>query len=204
MARIRPVNPDFTPVAVAPCFLSLQRQYGSVPNFFRELAVSPPALHGYMACREALDGGALTAALRLQVGLGVAAAEGCDYQIAALRSQADSIPLSSEECERALRFESRDPKRAVGLRLARAVLQQAGGPTDEQIEEAREAGYSDPALVELVSEVSLAQLASRVNRLAQTAPDLEPAPASARRAAAASEDHGAGFGGHFTPTAAAH
>ena len=172
MARIRPVDPDFMPASVASCFLALRRRFGGIPNFFRELAVSPAALHGYVAAREALDEGALPPALRVQIGLAVSAAEDCDYCVTALRTQAVSIPLSNAECDLALRFESAHAKRAAGLRLARAVYRQSPGAlADHELEAARDAGYSDAALIELVAEVSLAQLACRINRLAQTSID---------------------------------
>lgn len=174
MARIRPVDPDFMPAAVASCFLALRRRFGGIPNFFRELAVSPAALRGYVAACEALDEGALPAALRVQIGLAVSSAEDCDYCVTALLAQAASVPLSRSECDLALRFESAHPKRAAGLRLARAVYGQSpGGLADHELEAARDAGYSDAALIELVAEVSMAQLACRINRLAQTPIDAD-------------------------------
>ena len=57
--------------------------------------------------------------------------------------------MSEDEIERVQRFESEDEQRAAALRFAREVVESRGHPSDESLEEAREAGYTDEQIDEM-------------------------------------------------------
>ncbi|CAA9471555.1 MAG: hypothetical protein AVDCRST_MAG12-820, partial [uncultured Rubrobacteraceae bacterium] len=55
--------------------------------------------------------------------------------------------MSEEEIRQAQGFESDDPRRAAGLRFVREVVETRGHPSDEAVNGAREAGYSDEEIL---------------------------------------------------------
>jgi alkylhydroperoxidase family enzyme len=85
--------------------------------------------------------------------------------------------MSEEEVERAQRFESEQEQRAAALRFAREVVESRGHPSDEAIDEARNAGYTDEQIVEMVATVALATFTNYINDTMETevdVPKVEP------------------------------
>ena len=80
--------------------------------------------------------------------------------------------MSEDEIERAQHFESEDEQRAAALRFAREVVESRGHPSDESLEEARNAGYSDEQIIEMVATVVLATFTNYMNDTMQTEVDL--------------------------------
>ena len=79
--------------------------------------------------------------------------------------------LGHDEIDAARRFESDDERIEAGLRFTRAVLEQRGQVSDDDLEQVRDAGYSDAELAEIVANVALNTLTNYFNRLAD--PDIE-------------------------------
>ena len=85
--------------------------------------------------------------------------------------------MSEEEVERAQRFESEQEQRAAALRFTREVVESRGHPSDEAIDEARNAGYTDEQIVEMVATVALATFTNYMNDTMKTevdVPKVEP------------------------------
>jgi alkylhydroperoxidase family enzyme len=80
--------------------------------------------------------------------------------------------MSEDEVERAQRFESEDDQRAAALRFAREVVENRGHPSDESLEEARNAGYSDEQIIEMVATINLATFTNYMNDFMGTEVDL--------------------------------
>ncbi len=80
--------------------------------------------------------------------------------------------MSQDEIERAQRFESEDDQRAAALRFAREVVETRGHPSDESLEEVRNAGYTDEQIVEMVATVALATFSNYMNDTMGTEVDL--------------------------------
>jgi len=80
--------------------------------------------------------------------------------------------LSEEEIRRAQGFESEDARRAAGLRLVREIVETRGHPSDEALDGAREAGYSDEEILEMVANVALTTFSNYTNDLTRTELDL--------------------------------
>ncbi len=80
--------------------------------------------------------------------------------------------MSEDEIERVQRFESEDEKRAAALRFAREVVENRGHPSDESFNEAREAGYTDEQIIEMVATVALATFTNYTNDTMQTEVDF--------------------------------
>jgi len=80
--------------------------------------------------------------------------------------------LSEEEIRQAQGFESDDVRRAAGLRFVREVVETRGHPSDEAVNGAREAGFSDEAILEMVAHVALTTFSNYTNDLAGTELDI--------------------------------
>jgi len=80
--------------------------------------------------------------------------------------------LSEEEVRQAQGFESDDARRAAGLRFLREVVETRGHPSDEALDGAREAGYSDEEILEMVAHVALTTFSNYTNDLAGTELDI--------------------------------
>ena len=80
--------------------------------------------------------------------------------------------MSEEEVRQAQGFESDDARRAAGLRFLREVVETRGHPSDEALDGAREAGYSDEEILEMVAHVALTTFSNYTNDLAGTELDI--------------------------------
>ncbi len=80
--------------------------------------------------------------------------------------------MSEDEIQRVQQFESEDEQRAAALRFAREVVETRGHPSDESIEEARNAGYSDEQIIEMVATVALATFTNYMNDTMGTEVDI--------------------------------
>jgi alkylhydroperoxidase family enzyme len=80
--------------------------------------------------------------------------------------------LSEEEIRQAQGFESDDARRASGLRFVREVVETRGHPSDEALDGAREAGFSDEEILEMVAHVALTTFSNYTNDLAGTELDI--------------------------------
>ena len=80
--------------------------------------------------------------------------------------------MSEDEIERAQRFESEDDQRAAALRFAREVVETRGQPSDEALDEVRNADYTDEQIIEMVATVALASFTNYMNDFMGTEVDL--------------------------------
>ena len=80
--------------------------------------------------------------------------------------------MSEDEIERVQAFESEDEQRAAALRFAREVVENRGHPSDESLEEAREAGYTDEQIIEMIATVVLSTFTNYMNDTIQTEVDF--------------------------------
>ena len=80
--------------------------------------------------------------------------------------------MSEEEIRQAQNFESDDVRRAAGLRFVREVVETRGHPSDEAVNGAREAGFSDEEILEMVAHVALTTFSNYTNDLAGTELDI--------------------------------
>lgn len=80
--------------------------------------------------------------------------------------------MDDEEIRRAQSFESEDAQRAAGLRFVREVVESRGHPSDGALEGAREAGYSDEEILEMIANVALTTFSNYTNDLAGTELDI--------------------------------
>jgi AhpD family alkylhydroperoxidase len=121
----------------------------------RMMAQSPAVLEGYLSFAGALAGGALAAALREQIALTTAEANGCEYCLSAHSLMGKGAGLDPAEIDAARGADSTDPRAKEALRFAHAVLTGHGHVSDSDIARARAAGFADGEIGEIIASVAL-------------------------------------------------
>lgn len=170
--RIAPLSDDRVTPPAGELLREAKRKLGMVPNAYRVMANAPAALAGYTALASALDGGVLPKRLREQIALAIAARNGCDYCLAAHRIGAKFARLSADEIEAAERGHAANRQEAAALALAVDLLDMVGDANDAVLADARAAGLSDEALVEIAAHVAANLFTNTINRFARTPNDF--------------------------------
>lgn len=170
MTRIPLLDVDTTEGPVKTALEGVARKRGYVPTPLQVMAHSPATLSGYLGFATALAGGALDAATRERIAIGVAQANNCQPCLFAHTNIGRAAGLSQEELDAARDFESADPRARATLVLAREIMATSGHVSDEQIAAARTAGLTDCAMVEVVGHIVVNQLTNFANSIAKVPP----------------------------------
>jgi alkylhydroperoxidase family enzyme len=163
MSRFQ-IHDDLTaPEASLPVLKGAQSGGGQLPNFLGVLAGSPAAVRGYARFRSELRHGTLTLPTLERIALAVAAHHRSQPGLALHARTARQAGLGIDEVAAVQRWESRDARHAALLRYLRALVEQRGAVPVHLHEEAREAGWTDEALLEAIAVVALESFTAMVN-----------------------------------------
>jgi alkylhydroperoxidase family enzyme len=136
---------------------------GQLSNFLGVLAGSPAVLRAYARFRSELRHGALPLKTQQRIALAVAHHDGSEYWLATLQRTARDAGLGLDEIALARDFESKDPREAALLRYVRGLIEAGGAaPPLHLHEEAREAGWTDEQILEVVAHVALGRMSTLV------------------------------------------
>jgi uncharacterized peroxidase-related enzyme len=191
--RIPSVNPAQATGSNRQIFDAFQKGLGVVPNLARVLAQSPAALDGYAKFNAALSAGVLEPKVREQVAIAVAEANFCAYCLSAHTVLGAKAGLTAKELAEARRATAVADETSAILKLARSIVLNRGEVSDSDLRAARDAGVTDPEIVETVALVALNIFTNYLNLVAGTAVDFpvvtpgdaEPAPAASAACACA-------------------
>ena len=172
MNRIPTIDPTTATGKNAELFGAIKSKLGMVPNLMRTFAQSPAVLEAYLGFGAALGGTSLPAAVREQLALVTAEANGCDYCLSAHTLLGKGAGLTPESIEAARRGDAADAKVAALLQFARAVVETHGKVSDEALAAVRAAGANDAEIVETVAVTVLNILTNYTNNVARTAIDF--------------------------------
>lgn len=172
MPRIQPVDPTTAAAATAELLGSVKRKLGSVPNLIATMANSSAVAKAYLGFSQALSGGSLPATLREQIALVVAETNGCEYCLAAHTALGKGAGLSEQQTCDARRAVSHDPREQAALDFARQIVEHRGLVTDANVEQVREAGYTDGQIAEIVANAALNLFTNYFNHVAGTDVDF--------------------------------
>jgi uncharacterized peroxidase-related enzyme len=154
----------------------VRRQLGRVPNLYAAMANGPAALAGYLALRDKLQHGTLSAKVREQLALLVAQENGCAYCVSAHNFRGGLMKLSERQLMDTRNASDDDHHVAAVLDMAREVMRTKGKVSDQKLAEARAAGVTDAELAEVVAHVALNTLSNYFNHLAEPELDFPAAP----------------------------
>ena len=175
MSRIEPINIAAATGPVRKRLDAVQKKLGMVPNLISTLANSPVALGAYSDLSNTVSRGRLSPQLREQIALTVSQANQCAYCLAAHSAVADMLGLTRDDIKDARLARSTDRRVEVALQLAKSLVENRGPVSDRNFSKAREAGFSDEAILEIVANVALTTLTNYANHVAQTEVDFPPA-----------------------------
>ena len=150
----------------------VQAKLKITPNMTRVMANSPAVLEGYLAFNGALAGGSLPAKLREEIALEVGEQNACQYCVSAHTAIGKLTGLTDSEIEQAREARSSSPKHTAALVFARQVVANRGQITDGDFEAARQAGFSDGEIAEIVAHVALNVFTNYFNTATQVDVDF--------------------------------
>lgn len=182
MPRLNPVDPDTAGPHAAALLDKVHAALGARPNMMLTMAASPAVLDAYLSFSGALAGGRLSAAVREQLALTVAAANSCGYCLAAHTALGARAGVSDDDLSAGAHGTAGDPKVAAALRFAWQVVRTRGFVTDDDVATVRAAGWDDGDIGEIIGAVALNAFTNYFNSVAQTDIDFPAVamPASAR------------------------
>jgi len=134
---------------------AIQGQLGMVPNFLKVFANSPVALQAFLGLHGVANGGSLSPQTRERIALALAQQNTCEYCLSAHTAIGRKAGLTGDEIAAARAGSSEDAKAAVAVKLARSLVEHKGDITTAELTEAREAGYSDADIVEIITHVGM-------------------------------------------------
>ena len=176
MPRISPVNRDSADVATGRLLDSVQKKLGIVPNLIATMANSPAVANAYLGFSQALSTGTLPARLREQLALVVGETNGCQYCVAAHTALGKGAGLSEGETCDARRAVAADDKERAALEFARTIVTDRGHVSDDDVDDVRQAGYTDGEIGEIVAHVALNIFTNYFNHVAGTEVDFPAVP----------------------------
>jgi uncharacterized peroxidase-related enzyme len=179
MQRILPVDPARATGKTKEQLEQIQKRLHRVPNMHATMANAPAVLDAYLALNAALAHSSLDAVLRERICLTVAAANSCDYCLAAHAAGAKALKIDDAEIESAREAKSSNPRYAAALAFARAVVEDMGTVTDAEFAAVKKAGWDDAAVIEITAAVAANIFTNYFNHVVGTQVDFPP-PAPAK------------------------
>ena len=172
MPRLNPIHPNQAEGKAKSLLDGVHKALGMTPNIMRTLAHSPAALEAYLSFGKALGGGSLSAKLREQIALAVSNTNGCQYCASAHTAVGKMLGLDERELAASLQAFSADPKVEAALKFARAIAENHGWVSDEDVQRVRNVGYTDGEIVEIIATVALTTFTNYFNHIAETEIDF--------------------------------
>lgn len=155
MSRINTVTNQNASTEQAALFSAIQQQIGMVPNFLRVFANSPAALRAFLGLHGIASEGSLDLPTRERIALALAQQNACEYCLSAHTALGKHAGLNGAEMDANRTGTSQDAKAAVAVKLARSLAEHNGEITTAELIEARNAGYSDADIVEIITHVGM-------------------------------------------------
>ncbi|MEI7473422.1 MAG: carboxymuconolactone decarboxylase family protein [bacterium] len=173
--RINLLNQNEVSAETKELLNKVQQKFGGVPNVFKMMANSSAVLDSYLSFSGALSNGKLDAKIAERIALYIAQRNSCEYCLAAHSLIASKTGLSEEEIMLSRRGASSSAKADAALKLANAVYETRGKVEDIDLANAREAGFDQEEILEIVGNVTLNILTNLLNNVAQTELDFAKA-----------------------------
>lgn len=182
MPRLTALTNEAATAKAQTLLAGVQQKLGMTPNLMRTMANSPAVLESYLQFSGLLKQGALTDQHREQISLTVAEANECGYCLAAHSTLGKMTGLTPEQIRENRSGADADPQAAALLKFAQLIVHKRGQVADQDLQDVREAGFSDEQIAEIAANVALNIFTNYFNNIAQTEidfPEVEPLCAGA-------------------------
>jgi len=178
MARLNVVDPKSATGRVKEIFDGPLK--GMEINLFKGMANSPVGLDTYLGFAGALKSAKLSGKEGEAIALAVGEDNNCDYCVAAHTTLGQKQGLSEDQTVAIRKNESTGDNRIDALvAFARAINENRGFVSDEDVQSFRDAGFDDGAIVEVLVYVTLNTYTNFFNHINQTEVDFPAVPALA-------------------------
>ncbi|MFZ1936539.1 MAG: carboxymuconolactone decarboxylase family protein [Thermoguttaceae bacterium] len=175
MARIDQIERN-TNAKTRELWETVQKQMGTVPNMVATMAQSPAVVRAYLDGVRDLAGGSLPNTLRQQISLVVSEANQCDYCVSAHTFFGNKAGLNESDLLDARHGTSTNRKTNAALTFARKIIEDRGHVSDEDLEQVRQAGYTEGEIVEIIANVCMTTFTNYFNQVAATEVDYPYVP----------------------------
>ncbi len=175
MARINPAEQK-TNSKNRELWESIEKKMGTVPNVIATMAQSPAVVQAFLDSSQDLERGLLSDRLRQQIALTVSETNQCDYCVSAHSFLGSRVGLSESDMLDARHGTSSNRKTNAALTLARKIVEDRGHVSDEDLDEVRQAGFTDGEIVEIVANTCLVSFTNYLNQVAGTEIDFPQVP----------------------------
>jgi uncharacterized peroxidase-related enzyme len=179
MQRIQKIDAAAAPQKTKDLLQAVKAQMGVVPALLQTMAHAPAALAGYLGLASALGDGALHSALREQIAVAVAGANGCDYCASAHTMLGEKRGLSKDELARNLAGSATDPQADAALSFVGKIVSTRGRLADADLAAIRDAGFTEEEIVEIIAHTSMNIFTNYFNHIAATEVDFPRVRAAA-------------------------
>ncbi|GGX08784.1 carboxymuconolactone decarboxylase family protein [Undibacterium macrobrachii] len=155
MSRIHLVTNETATQEQQALFDAIQSQLGVVPNFLKIFANSPVALKSFLGLYGVANEGSLDPLTRERIALAMAQQNSCEYCLSAHTALGKKAGLSNDEITANRAGSSQDAKAAIAVKLAHSLAEHKGEITTAELIEARNAGFTDGDIVEIITHVGM-------------------------------------------------
>jgi len=172
MSRLQAVNPAEATGKTKDLLSEVQKKLGVTPNMMKTMAQSPAVLEAYLNFSGALSNGSLNAKIREQIALAVGEANSCGYCVSAHTTIGKMVGLSEDDINYSRQSSSGNTKTDAALKFARAIVLERGEVSDTDVQQVRNAGFTDGEIAEIIGSVSLNIFTNYFNHIAETELDF--------------------------------
>ena len=172
MSRIAVIDKDNASVEQKNLLDAIQAKLGMVPNFLRVFANSPAALKAFLGLYGVASEGSLSPQTRERIAVALAQQNSCEYCLSAHTAMGRKAGLTGNEMAANRAGSSEDAKAAVAVKLARSLSEHKGEVTTAELLEARNAGYNDADIVEIITHVGMNILTNIIGKASQVEIDF--------------------------------
>ncbi len=173
MTRLNAVSPENASGKTKELFDGVQSKLGVIPNMMRTMGNSPAVLEGYLNLSGALAKGTLGVKMGELIAMTVAEANACNYCLSAHTFIGEKmVAIDHAALMDAREANNGDDKTKAGLLFARALVEKQGRPSDDDLVAAKNAGYSEGEIAEIVAHVALNVFTNYLNNTANTEIDF--------------------------------
>lgn len=155
MSRLQAVDHSTATGKAKELLDAVKGKIGIVPNMTRVMASSPAVLESYLGFSGALAGGLLDAKTREQLALLVGQENHCNYCLSAHSAIGKMVGLNHDQIVASREGDGSSPKTTAALTFAKRVLESKGQVSEADLAAARDAGFSDGEISEIIAHVAL-------------------------------------------------
>lgn len=176
MSRTTALSPGQVPAESKATLDAFTKNIGFTPNMMAAFAQSPIAFNAWANLLGSMSK-ALDVKTRDSIGLAVSEVNGCNYCLTVHSFTAEHMAkLPADEIILARKGHATDPKRDAAVQFARKVIQTRGQVSDADVQNVRDAGYTEANVMEIVALVAMYSLTNFFNNVFDHEKDFPVVP----------------------------